>query len=118
MTGQERFTLPGLERAVQLVRFSPDGQTLAVGLEGRSSPSVQLWSVSTQQRQSAFTHQGLMSLAFSPDGTMLACGNMGGEVTLWDVAAGQEKSTVSSLGRNQYFRPNPVFALAFSPDSR
>ena len=41
---------------------------------------------------SAFT--AVLALAFSPDGTRLASGHMGGDVNVWDVASGELRSTV------------------------
>jgi WD40 repeat protein len=50
-----------------------------------------------------------LSLAFSPDGRILAGGGRDGNISLWDVATGQRKVRLEGeLG--------PVFSVAFSPD--
>ncbi len=50
------------------------------------------------------------SLAFSPDGKILASGSFG-EVTLWDAATGSLRHKISGFAA-------PVVALAFSPDGK
>ena len=49
--------------------------------------------------------RGIWSVAFSPDGTMLAAGSNAGTVKLWDVAT---RTNVATLGRGR--------SVAFSPD--
>jgi WD40 repeat protein len=53
------------------------------------------------------------SLAFSPDGTLLAVGKSNGMVGIWDVDAGEATTHFlhDLLG-------GPVLAVAFSPDGR
>ena len=72
---------------VQVVSFSPDSTTLATGYLANY---VDLWNVETGEKLATFERarpEGqILSLAFSPDGTMLAMGDPGG-VALWDVAS-------------------------------
>ena len=62
------------------VAFSPDGTTLAAGL--------QLWDVATKTKITTLedSEYAVTSVAFSPDGTTLAAGMGNSIVTLWDVA--------------------------------
>jgi WD40 repeat protein len=54
---------------------------------------------------------GIVSLAYSPDGRILAAGSEDSRITLLDAATGQ---TVRSLAGHK----SEVFALAFSPDGK
>src|SRR5262249_43326600 len=49
------------------------------------------------------------SLAFSPDGKLLACAKGNGSILLWDVAAGTELRPLAGLG-------NRGTQITFSPD--
>ena len=51
------------------------------------------------------------SLAFSPDGKVLASGSKSQTIKLWDAATGQEQATLQG-------HMKPVFSLAFSPDGK
>ena len=50
------------------------------------------------------------SVAFSPDGTMLATGDEGGTARLWNVATGRQVRSLSTGGN--------VYSVAFSPDGK
>lgn len=76
--------------------FSPCGGYLATGLErvaGMASAPIKLWNTATGENVATFeghlTH--ILSLAFSPDGTLLASGGYDGIILLWDT-----KSVISS----------------------
>jgi WD40 repeat protein len=89
------------------VRFSPDGQTLAVGYGnnnfGRIPGEVQLWGVESGVLRLVIDrhHYSVWDLAFSPDGKFLAgaCGIYqrphAGEVKVWDTTTGREVATLS-----------------------
>ncbi len=71
------------------VAFSPDGGTLAVS----DGPAVTLWDITDLAHpQLAGTLTGatrnLTELAYSPDGTMIAGQQAGGDVLLWNRARG------------------------------
>jgi WD40 repeat protein len=97
--------------------FAPDGQFLAAGDD---SGQIFVWSVSTgEQAVRLFSDRlGIHSLAFArdkrrkPDGAeswLLAAGDAGGTVTVWDVSRRIPRS---------YFRGSlhDIYDLQFSPD--
>jgi WD40 repeat protein len=102
---------------VTSLAFAPDGHTLATGTASLNSSGaeagslVTLWDLRTGQqvRTIEFPGDHVVSLAFSPDGTLLAAGNWSGDLVLWE--AGSE-TPLSNLGA----RIDPVIDLAFSPD--
>ncbi len=107
---------------VRALAFSPDGRTLATG---SWDGSIKLWDIERgtlsvvcgqgEQRGqvsllwASWVTDNIESLAFAPDGRMLASGGDNATVQLWDTASGAHRQTLS--GQN-----GPVFALAWSPD--
>jgi len=51
------------------------------------------------------------AIQFSPDGTLLASGDTGGNLTIWDVPSWSRRSTVNASNA-------PIYCLSFSPDRR
>src|SRR5262249_33718168 len=91
----------------QRVRFSPDGTLLAFS----AGKTVRLLDVSTWQELVTFREhtEPVCSLAFAPDGKLLATGDWGGTLRLWDVA---QKRQVLSRRVDALV----LGSLAFSPD--
>src|SRR5438876_127611 len=57
-------------------------------------------------------HSGfVLSVAFSPDGKMLASGSADNTIKLWDVASGQELKTLKG-------HSGSVYSVAFSADGK
>jgi WD40 repeat protein len=109
-SGQIANTLEyGDESGVHDLAFSPDGRFLATG---GTVPTVRLWDVTTGEVVRTLRLQdGLFSVAFSPDGTILA--SVGGSeraVELWDVESGVK---LRSLPHG-----NQLMAVTFSPDGK
>lgn len=76
--------VPGGMLGGMSLAFSPDGELLATGSEGRAD----LWNVSSLKpigRPLEVRDDGFISVAFSPDGKLLAAGGASGIIRLWDV---------------------------------
>jgi WD40 repeat protein len=109
----ELFTIP-----VESLAFSADGGKLAMGPNQLLScdgcdaipQPVEIWDVA-QAKQilslPGFT-TAVRSLAFSPDGKVLATGSDDQKVGIWDMSSGKEVHELSPVGLHIH--------LAFSPD--
>ena len=117
----EIAVLEGHTGPVTSVAFSPDGKTLAsAGGAGRSEQenrwmvdgTIRLWDT-MEKRQIAVLKghtEAATSVAFSPDGKILASAGEDSTVRLWDVHGKKEMAVLShETGRR-------VQSVAFSPD--
>jgi WD40 repeat protein len=114
-TRKEVRRLPGNQRHVVSLVFSPDGKLLASVGEGQDR-YVHVCEPATGRRLSpvleGFGEGGLVSMSFSPDGRRLATTGVSGIVRLWDVAAGTE------LSRDNQQKPVSRGGLLLSPDGK
>ena len=128
-TGQELVTIDGASRAERFrkrvpwgrawsMTFSPDGNTLAMMTTSLASDAgevgeVILWDVASQSQIAKFPGLGAYvarSLAFSPDGNLLAYAGMGSQRALiWDV---RTKQIIKTLETTTHW----IAGIAFSPD--
>jgi WD40 repeat protein len=108
---------------VASMAFSPDGKTLA---SGGADGSITLWDVSTMLNTSVAAHhligQSLIghtnivySVAFSPDGKILASGSGDKTIILWDVATQQPIGQPLTGNTGNTSSSN---GLVFSPDGK
>ena len=94
---------------VNLVAFSPEGRTLAVG---ENNTTVQLWDLQTKRFQHTLNVPStITAFGFSPDGTLLAAGDEGGAIKLWNTQTGKELHTL--VGHR-----HRIVCVAISPDGK
>ncbi|MFD7639273.1 hypothetical protein ACFV4P_01335 [Kitasatospora sp. NPDC059795] len=117
---------------VGTVAYSPDGRTMATGLN--TGATVRLWDVTDPGRPTPLglplpedpAVDSIRSVAFSPDGRTLAVGGHSGDHTrdgivgsgvldLWDVSSAAHPHT---LGTVEQLPWGAVQSVAFSPDGR
>lgn len=72
---------------VYRMQFSPDGRTLAVGLQ---DGALNLWDVATGSRRAARKGEAAIvdSMAFTPDSSTLVTGTYSGALLIWDLVPG------------------------------
>ncbi|MDY3554938.1 protein kinase [Gemmata sp. JC717] len=113
-TRRAAAVLEGHAFAVCDVAFSPDGKQLASAGHHRDG-SVRVWDVATGKplavlKPGADFRDGVLALAWHPNGKSLAAGSSDGSVRIWDVA------TEKLLGELKH--GSDVYGLAFSPDGK
>jgi RNA polymerase sigma-70 factor (subfamily 1) len=91
-----------------LAAWSPDGTILAA----YQLPSKQVRLLHTRTGETTILAAAeSTSVAFSPDGAVLATGRADGQIRLWDTATGQLRGEL--VGHRM-----PVHSLTFSPDGK
>jgi len=97
---------------VAAVAFSPDGKSL-VSAGGFKFGSLRLWDVANDNLlwESGEVSRGVSSLAFAPDGKLLATGDWNGDVVFWDAATGRKIRRLATESAG-------VTCVTFSPDGK
>lgn len=101
------------DAGVGQVVFSPDGALLATGIDGR----VIIWDVASQTQLAELPADPSFTgrvIAFSPDASLLAVGQFGGELSVWELATNTEHFTVRAAAEAEF--DVAVLAVEFSPD--
>ncbi len=100
--------------AVNDLKFSPDGQTLAVaGGQPSAKGDLRLYRVSDWKLLATLRGHDdvIFSIAFSPDGKRLVSASFDHTLRLWDIARQQ---SIRSYAHHSDF----VYAVAFAPDGK
>jgi WD40 repeat protein/tRNA A-37 threonylcarbamoyl transferase component Bud32 len=124
-TGDELITLAGHTGSVICFAFSPDGQRIASSAQASDErghllpPEVRVWDATTGELLYALKSQpdrksvnnGVLSIAFSPDGKRLIKGSQDGTLAIYNATTGQELLIFN--GHN-----SAVLSIAFSCDGK
>ena len=106
-TGQLLQTLPGYSDVINAVVYSPDGRTL-VSLAG----VPRFWDVETEKLGRTLTlESSVRSIAYSPDGEILACGTRDNAILLWNISRWKQIITLEG-------HADGIPSVAFSPDGQ
>jgi WD40 repeat protein len=112
-TQREVRRLPRSDERLLCAVYSPDGRLLA-GSVDRNPSRICIWDVYSGRLLRELDIQdsdNLPSLAFSPDGILLATADFNNTAQLWDVLSGNLRATLKG-------HVQAVYSVAFSPDGK
>jgi WD40 repeat protein/energy-coupling factor transporter ATP-binding protein EcfA2 len=118
-TFKELAPLEELDDQVTCLAISPDGEWLVSDGEvlNKHEYAVRLWRVGSAKPARSLTFkENVSSVAFSPDGGMVAAGFGDGSVRVWDGALTRE--LITKRVANETGRAISASSVAFSLDSR
>ncbi|GAB2678908.1 hypothetical protein GCM10027088_67950 [Nocardia goodfellowii] len=111
-----RFSLLGQATRVTALAFTPDGTRL-VSVSAAPEAAILVWNTATLQpvrprlAGAGGNEDGFVSVAVSPDGTVVATGTTAGEIRLWDLATPRQLQVLNGGA-------SPILSIAYSPDGR
>jgi WD40 repeat protein len=113
-SGQEISSFKEHSDDVLCVNFSSNGKILASG-GGGNDKTIKIWYLAEKKVHTLTGHSdwfgGINSLAFSPDGKILASGSQDKTVKLWKLETGEEIYTLAG-------HSDDVCSVAFSPNGK
>jgi outer membrane protein assembly factor BamB len=114
-TGKPLLALKGPTSFTCVVRFSPDGKTLAAaGYEAGAGNAIYRYDVKTGKelpRLAGHPSGGVRRLLFTPDGTQVVSAGFDGQVRVWDLATAKEVRCFRA-------ESGTVYGLAMSADGK
>jgi WD40 repeat protein len=98
---------------VRSISFNPQDRNVFASVSWNGQ--ISLWNVNIDHPIKTINTSGDLptSISFSPNGKLIAEGNLDGDIKLWNVANGRSISTLN--GHNDSIQPN---SIDFSPDGR
>jgi RNA polymerase sigma factor (sigma-70 family) len=110
-SGKELLHIVAPRNRLYPIDLSPDGKTLASG-QSYDDSKVYLWDTATgKQRLQLEGERQPLSVTFSPDGRLLASGDVHGTIRFWDAATGKLVRQIRQDGQSAQ-------SVAFSPDGK
>ncbi len=107
VTAEHKATFKTSYQAVEALAFSPDSAMLACA----THKEIYLWNLETDESMPTFGHEYITSLAFSPDGNILASGSSDTTIRLWNSKSGHLMDTL--IGHT-----GPITSLAFRAQNK
>jgi RNA polymerase sigma factor (sigma-70 family) len=110
-----QFTDKDVNMSMKAIALSPDGKRLAL-----VGDSLKLWDVAKRKLIERKPKEGEQSLrtmyclAFSPDGKLIAAGEQGGTIRLFDGQSGEPKARLMDQDDPNTY----VYQIAYSPDGK